>query len=62
MTKKEKSDILKRYNWIKVKKYNSAEHVTMEEKFVALEQHHVLETTFLINKIRDLVKDLPTTD
>lgn len=44
------------YGWIKVKRYKMDESLTWEERYKQLEQHHVEETTFLIDEIRKLDK------
>jgi hypothetical protein len=41
------------YDWIKVKRYEMDESKTWEDRYRALEKHHVKETEFLINKLRD---------
>lgn len=58
MDKEEKQEILDTYKWIKVKKYVDDETLSYEERYRRLEQHHIEETTFLINKIREIVKDI----
>jgi len=55
MRKTEKELILNTYRWIKVKKFVDDESLSWEERFKALEKHHIEETTFLINKIREIV-------
>jgi hypothetical protein len=42
------------YGWIKVPKYRLDETKTWEERYRDLERHHILETTFLIDKVREL--------
>jgi hypothetical protein len=42
------------YKWIKVKKYKMDESKSWEERYRELEQHHIEETTFLIEKVREL--------
>jgi len=42
------------YTWIKVKRYQMDPNKSWEERYRELEQHHEQETTFLINKIREL--------
>jgi hypothetical protein len=56
MDEAEKTEILTSYKWIKVRKYVDDESLEMEERFKKLQQHHIEETTFLIDKIRELVK------
>ena len=58
MSTEEKQEILDTYKWIKVKKYVDDETLSYEERYRRLEQHHIEETTFLINKIREIVKDI----
>jgi len=57
MEESEKKEILETYKWIKIKKYKEDENLTWEEKYKKLEEHHIEETNFLINKIRDIVKN-----
>lgn len=42
------------YSWIKVKRYKMDESLSWEERYKQLEQHHIEETTFLINEVRKL--------
>lgn len=42
------------YKWVKVKKYTVDDSLSWEEKYKALESHHVTETSFLIEEIRKL--------
>lgn len=63
MKTEEKQEILDTYQkvkerWIKVKKYVDDENLSYEERYRRLEQHHIEETTFLINKIREIVKSI----
>jgi hypothetical protein len=44
------------YKWIKVKQFKFDPAKSWEENFKGLEQHHIEETTFLINKVRELDK------
>ena len=46
------------YAWIKVPKYGMDESKSWEDRYKELEQHHVQETTFLINKVRELAAEL----
>ncbi len=55
-TEEERKEILETYKWIKVKKYVMDETVSWEERYKKLEEHHVDETNFLINKIREIIK------
>ena len=58
MNESEKKIILETYKWIKVKKYVDDESLSWEERYNKLEKHHLEETSFLIDKIRELVKEL----
>lgn len=42
------------YGWIKVKKFDPEKYATIEERYTALDMHHVQETSFLIDKVREL--------
>jgi hypothetical protein len=46
------------YGWIKVKKYKMDETKSWEERYRELEQHHIAETTFLINQVRALADEI----
>jgi hypothetical protein len=46
------------YGWIKVKRYVDDPTLTWEERYARLDSHHTKETTFLINKVRELAKEL----
>jgi hypothetical protein len=48
------SDLYAGYGWIRVKKYKMDENKSWEERYEQLEQHHIEETQFLINKVREL--------
>lgn len=53
------------YGWIKVKKFTPEKYATIEERYTALELHHVQETSFLIDKVRELAAQVtpkPATD
>jgi hypothetical protein len=54
----EKKEILETYKWIKIKKYRDDESLSWEERYKKLEEHHIEETNFLIDKIRDIVKNI----
>ncbi|WP_299621465.1 hypothetical protein [uncultured Tenacibaculum sp.] len=56
MTQEEKQIILETYKWIKVKKYVDDQSLSWEERYKRLEKHHLEETNFLIDKIREVVK------
>lgn len=58
MTEEEKNEILEGYKWIKVKRYVMDESLSWEERYMQLEAHHEKETSFLIEKIREIVKEL----
>lgn len=40
--------------WIKVPRYAMDESKSWEERYRELEQHHIAETTFLVEKVREL--------
>jgi hypothetical protein len=42
------------YKWIKVPRYKDDPSLSWEDRYKALEAHHVKETSFLIAKIREL--------
>jgi hypothetical protein len=54
----EKQEILNSYKWIKVPKYTDDEGLPFEERFKRLQEHHLKETTFLIDKIREIIKKI----
>ena len=58
ITREEKKEILETFKWIKVKHYKDDETLSWEERYKKLEEHHIEETNFLINKLRDIVKAL----
>ncbi len=58
MTKEELEEILNTYKWIKVKRFKDDVNLSWEDRFKALEEHHVQETSFLVDKIRELVKNI----
>jgi hypothetical protein len=58
MTAEERKEILESYKWIKVKSYKMNEQLSWEERYKELDKHHIAETTFLIEKVRELVKEL----
>lgn len=49
------------YGWIKVKRYVMDESLSWEERYQQLDQHHITETTFLIEEVRKLAKQLEIT-
>lgn len=58
MTQEEKQIFLETYKWIKVKKYVDDQSLSWEERYKRLEKHHLEETNFLIDKIREVIKEL----
>ncbi|MEP5601737.1 MAG: hypothetical protein ABJL44_12000 [Algibacter sp.] len=54
----EKKTILETYKWVKVKRYIDDENLSWEERYNKLEKHHIEETSFLIDKIREIVKSI----
>lgn len=56
MNQTELKEILESYRWIKVKAFKPENYPAWEEKYQALEQHHLAETQFLINKVRALAQ------
>jgi len=46
------------YKWIKVKRHTDDPHKSWEERYNVLAEHHLKETTFLINEVRSLAKQL----
>lgn len=58
MMDQEKNEILNSYKWIKVKRYNDDDALSWEDRFNSLRDHHIEETTFLINKIREIVSSI----
>jgi hypothetical protein len=46
------------YGWIKVKRYVDDPTLSWEDRYHKLDSHHMKETTFLINKVRELAKEL----
>jgi hypothetical protein len=42
------------YKWIKVPRYKDDASLSWEERYKALDAHHIKETSFLIAKIREL--------
>lgn len=42
------------FGWIKVPRYTMDQSKSWEDRYHDLEQHHVRETTFLIEKVREL--------
>ena len=52
------SETYEGHRWIKVPRYVMDESKTWEERYRQLEEHHVRETTFLIDKVRELAAQL----
>lgn len=46
------------YKWIKVKRHVDDPSKSWEERFRALEEHHVKETTFLVDEVRKLAAEI----
>ena len=46
------------YGWIKVPKYVMNDSASWEVRYQELERHHIQETTFLIDKVRELAAEL----
>ena len=55
MDSTEKELILNTYQWIKVPRYKDDPTLGWEERFRKLQEHHIQETQFLIDKVRELV-------
>ena len=52
----EAQKILETFGWIRVARYRDDDTLTWEERYKRLEQHHIEETSFLIERIRTLVR------
>jgi hypothetical protein len=46
------------YKWVKVKRHVDDPTKTWEERFRALEEHHIKETTFLVDEVRKLAAEI----
>jgi hypothetical protein len=46
------------YKWVKVKRHVDDPTKTWEERFRALEEHHIKETTFLVEEVRKLAAEI----
>lgn len=46
------------YGWIKVPRYEDDPSLSWEERYQRLEKHHLVETTFLIEEVRKLAKQV----
>lgn len=58
MEESEKIEILETYRWITVKKFTEDSTLSYEERYKLLWEHHIEETTFLIEKLRNIVREL----
>ena len=61
MSKEELEEIINSYKWIKVKRFDPKDLTDvnkMSDLYDKLERHHEEETLFLINKCRDLAREL----
>ena len=54
----DKKEILETYKWVKVKRYVDDETLSWEDRYGRLDKHHIDETTFLIDKVRELVNGM----
>ena len=52
--KNSNKEIQEGYSWIKVPRYKMDESLSWEERYSQLENHHIEETTFLIDMVREL--------
>ena len=52
------SETYEGHRWIKVPRYIMDESKSWEERYRQLEEHHLRETTFLIDKVRELAAQL----
>lgn len=46
------------YKWIKVPRFKDDLNLSFQERFEKLSEHHVLETSFLIEEIRKLAQEI----
>jgi mRNA-degrading endonuclease YafQ of YafQ-DinJ toxin-antitoxin module len=58
MSKEELQEIINTYKWIKVDTHVYYEDNGLEGNYEDLKEHHVKETTFLIEKCRELATEL----
>lgn len=58
MSNEELQEILTTYKWITIKRYNPMDYDNCVDALVGLEEHHISETEFLINKCRELAQEL----
>jgi hypothetical protein len=54
ISQEEKDTILNSYKWIKVPKFVDNDTLSWEERYKKLDEHHIRETSFLIEKVREL--------
>jgi hypothetical protein len=54
ISQEEKDIILNSYKWIKVPKFVDNDTLSWEERYKKLDEHHIRETSFLIEKVREL--------
>jgi hypothetical protein len=52
------SDQFNDHRWIKVKQFRDDSTLSWPERFAALERHHLEETAFLIEKVRELARHI----
>jgi hypothetical protein len=62
MKAEEKDRILSTTKWIGVKRHEDDEGLTWEERYKILHDHHVAETTFLVDKVRELTETILTVE
>lgn len=55
ISEEEKDIILNTYKWIKVPKFVDDDTLSWAERYNKLHEHHIRETSFLIEKVRELV-------
>lgn len=57
------SEQFKDFKWIKVKRYKGYDaNISAEDNYINLDAHHTKETTFLIDKVRELAKIIDEKD
>lgn len=54
-TEEQRAEIKESYKWVKVKKFVDDKTLSWEERFNALQKHHVEETAFLIDKKKTII-------
>ena len=52
------AELYEGFRWIQVPKYTMDESKPWEERYRQLERHHIEETTFLIDKVRELAAEI----